>query len=734
MIDSEAEELVSRIDNFTELLNELIKGNIIKPTSRKFDPLLRFIVARKWNSWYPGYFDTKGGCYAFITRDSNEDPKDNSGVIVIDPGFKYWDILRKYYNIEPHDLRKIIVSHYHPDHTMGLFELLTVMNETEYPCSYYLNRTSYDVFRSFQGKYNKINEFKENQQIELANYKPIITDEPQSWYDDKRLKIGNSNDVIKMEAIRTFHKEIGNKHNSIGLKFNIRSHSIEKELLILGDTDGSEKYIDRYMHYIQNAEVLVLHLGSFSDKGYGSGNKHLYKNGIIDILNCINCISEGHIIKRGKIECCINEKILLYNDKLGRVRPGKNISSCKLRNNIHLGNLKLVLISELGLEMAPLCELIESFGDFKWFKGSYPFFLFLRLNNSTNDKVLPCELFSTKAFDFMEEMTSIGKENLPINKLIECYNFWLFFGLFLINSSFKKLISQDVNILAELIKNDKDLLSKGKLSISNKNVNLDCSKYVIEIIEKIRKIDLEICSKPWEDMPNYKKEFMQKVDNNFDVTVGNLVIKEFLSNLEAEITSNLESFFRTIYNENPAASSIESLIKEFRLFLLDSIMMFRLLSDIFKKDVSRVNEFDKNFISAFKDMSVLISSMTLIDEDIIKWGEKELINGYRIFEPFFNFIYLEANVILEKLNPDNLSHEDLEFRCRGFGDLLKEYNDNIRKIKYFVADCGIELDLSGDIRIKDSPRDSDWIKLENAIQVFKDGKQYIVDQRDFQVT
>jgi len=168
-----SEDVMNEVESRESFLEQLVRGELIEPVLGE-NQQLKFLVARRWNSWYPSYFNTLGGCYVIQTRDNEHcgDKKDkNSGCIVIDPGFGFLNELRHKYKIEPHEIRSIIVSHFHPDHTAGIIEFLTLTHESKHPCNIYLNKTAFEYFKSFQGKYNRIYQLNGGQSVELAKYK-----------------------------------------------------------------------------------------------------------------------------------------------------------------------------------------------------------------------------------------------------------------------------------------------------------------------------------------------------------------------------------------------------------------------------------------------------------------------------------------------------------------------------------------------------------------------------------
>ena len=230
----------------------------------------RFLIARKWNSWYPSYFQVDGGCYAIITREafnSNNDP----GVIVIDPGFRFLKVLREF-DVEPIDIKNIIVTHFHPDHVAGLQEFLTLSFKSDHVCNIYLNETSYNAYQNHQTTNAILHEIIPGQIIKIADY-----------------NTRTSSECIKLKTYQAYHREIGNRYKSISIIFDIESifyngNNRKYKIGILGDTDGSEEYLDKYVKNFNNVDLLCLHVGTYSDRKYGKGYGHLYAPGLKNMI------------------------------------------------------------------------------------------------------------------------------------------------------------------------------------------------------------------------------------------------------------------------------------------------------------------------------------------------------------------------------------------------------------------------------------------------------------------
>lgn len=298
-----------------KFLDELLFSSI--STSGIFSDKPRFIIARKWNSWYPSFFDTIGGCYVFIPCKKNTDAKKNieyPGVIVIDPGFKFIETIRNY-GIGIFDIGTVVVTHFHTDHMAGLIEFLTLIHRSKtpyYKCKIYLNKTAFDFFEKFSTNNVEFVELKENGVYRLANY----------------IKDNGQCEEIYLKPKLVYHQEIGSRSNSLGLLLEVKTGTSEpKTIGILGDTDGHEDYLDQYINQFKDVDLFILHLGSINPEKFGSGSKHLYENGIIFLLNKIKQMSEK---------------------KLG------------------FNKLKAIIITEFGLELASLDHTIDIINMFRY--------------------------------------------------------------------------------------------------------------------------------------------------------------------------------------------------------------------------------------------------------------------------------------------------------------------------------------------------------------------------------
>lgn len=285
-----------------DFMKELLTGKMLSQAYYSREGT-QFIIARKWNSWYPSFFKVDGGCY-MILPETTEEKK----VIVIDPGFRFLEIIRKLHKVEPNDIDSIIVSHLHPDHLSGLIEFCTLANVAKRNCKIYLNTSSFEALRFLSSSYVELIEIKVNMQFQISINR----------------KYNGNFEKIYLKAIDAYHREIGNRHNSLSFIFEIVTCDQNEKVFnsfrvgILGDTDGNSEYLDKYVNSLYRCDIIILHLGSFSgESGENLGYKHLYFSGSKKLLGALK-------------------------DRIGQT-----------------DNKKLIVISEFGLELGTVKDIVK---------------------------------------------------------------------------------------------------------------------------------------------------------------------------------------------------------------------------------------------------------------------------------------------------------------------------------------------------------------------------------------
>jgi len=282
------------------------------------EPLL--FVGRRWNSWYPSFFEVDGGAYAIIgpeKQNKNNNLSDRP-VTIVDPGYKFLKIMKEY-NISVKQMHSCIVSHNHPDHLAGIFEYINCRHTLGIETKYYTNPTAAEMFKDYlSGELNVI-----NTKFNLMNYKT------------------RANELFKLDfhGFTTHHQEIGRISNSLGLTFLSKTgDNPAKKCVILGDTefDITSKEHNKFIEEIvsSNLSLLVLHIGSSQEKQ--KERKHLYIPGLKSLLLAIEVelmkLEEFKnrrltvLISEWGLEHATREQLTAISDDLGK--------SCKNDENI----------------------------------------------------------------------------------------------------------------------------------------------------------------------------------------------------------------------------------------------------------------------------------------------------------------------------------------------------------------------------------------------------------------
>jgi len=285
------ETLRAAVEQRENFLKSILKGKYTEhsfgygPTKTNQS---RFIIARKWNSWYPSYFDIQGGCYAFLLpgmERTGVSEQSGPSAIVIDPGFKFLEALRQY-GVNASDISAIIVTHYHMDHMAGLVEFLTLINEQESGpiCRIYMNETVFESYRSLQTKNVEFCELRADEKILIGRYK----------------RVDGLYECLYLTPFRSHHREMGARSNTLGLlaELCVKNSQIDQKNLatsriaLLGDTDGLPENLEEYAKRLEGNDIIVLHLGTIGKRKifqrYSAGDSHLYDAGVARLLSKIS--------------------------------------------------------------------------------------------------------------------------------------------------------------------------------------------------------------------------------------------------------------------------------------------------------------------------------------------------------------------------------------------------------------------------------------------------------------
>ncbi len=280
--DISVHELDQRVQHNEDLIAKHYRDKIEQPNPalrRISEPLL--IVARRWNSWYPSFFDIPGGAYAVVFpafRDTSR--KRNivhNRVAVIDPGFRFLRILSEDIGLSVSDMESCIVTHNHPDHIGGVFEYIACRHEAGLPTTFHCNASTRKMLAEIAG--------------------PKIT--PQQLPDNNKQEIVlnpycDTNGTYRSLGVRAFatdHREAGWDSDPRGLILDCHAGP-EKEkqeasarTVILGDSafDQGNPTMD-FASVLTETEpkIAVLHIGSAQLKQRVGG--HLYLKGLARLV------------------------------------------------------------------------------------------------------------------------------------------------------------------------------------------------------------------------------------------------------------------------------------------------------------------------------------------------------------------------------------------------------------------------------------------------------------------
>ena len=264
---------------------------------RCLEPLL--VVGRRWNSWYPSVFPVMGGAYAVVGpaadhRESAAQPG-LCPAAVIDPGFRFLEVFRAI-GIPWADLESCVITHNHPDHMGGIFELMAARHALGRKTRAICNPSSCEMLG------------------DCAGYSLDVKQLDESPMDLFRPYLGGGRWLgVRVKGFKTAHEEIGRQNSSRGVCImseagaQLNEREVIGELVILGDTEyDRSEHREAIVGMIcrPTVNVVVLHIGCSQFKQ--ATGKHLYLKGLQQLLSDMDA-QLGVIKYRGKQLVLVSE-------------------------------------------------------------------------------------------------------------------------------------------------------------------------------------------------------------------------------------------------------------------------------------------------------------------------------------------------------------------------------------------------------------------------------------------
>ncbi len=252
---------VTQVDQF---LNDLITLKYIDPKYTSSSEKL--IICRDWNSYYPSFYNVKGGCYAIYH---------NQKYTIIDPGYRTIQSLLEN-NIDTRLIGNVIITHDHEDHIGGLKELLDLLftqsKGTSEKYTLYLNPGALNEYKDFSNDNNNL----EVKEIDLE--KEIILEQNNLLLEK-----------FSFTAYSVHHTCINKNQKPIGLIFDLTKKGESLKFGITSDLDGKDEYIEEYKKVFNNLYFLIVHLGSLKYKKVNERkDKHLYPDGLFRLIESLD--------------------------------------------------------------------------------------------------------------------------------------------------------------------------------------------------------------------------------------------------------------------------------------------------------------------------------------------------------------------------------------------------------------------------------------------------------------
>lgn len=285
IINSKLKDEIDYVTEVDEFLGDLVTPKYISP--KFFNDFLisdlgSLLILRRWNSYYPSFYNVTGGCYVI---------RFGSRYIIIDPGYKTVQTLFEN-NIDTRLIEYIIITHDHPDHVGGLKELLDILfkQRSKHKITLFINPGYLSEYKHYQKGDSpfRVKEIKNGQIFFLKSTKGSF----DHMYE------------LSFKGRKVHHSGIKKKQKTMSLLFEIKDfitkkkrHKILNDTLKFGvssDLDGYRKYIKNYQKYFKNLFFLLVHLGSLKHEEEISKkkkeDKHLYAEGLYRLIENIGTV------------------------------------------------------------------------------------------------------------------------------------------------------------------------------------------------------------------------------------------------------------------------------------------------------------------------------------------------------------------------------------------------------------------------------------------------------------
>jgi hypothetical protein len=443
------------------------------------------------------------------------------------------------------------------------------------------------------------------------------------------------------------------------------------------------------MEYLKDVNIAILHLGSYTnDKRYGAGDRHLYRTGLVNILNCLTCAKGNVKSRRERGERIIIRKDerdieIIEEEKIRSCIEQDLVDRCPFRKSEYFERLQCVIISELGFEMAGLKEIAKAFSGFTWDNNLFPLLFYLKIWDPEN--IYTKELDRRMESDFFEDFSQKIRllQRILSDRAIEAckkfldtdgprshvtlYHFSLVFMYYMLYSNFD---TRTIKICKE----------------RNKKIEDDV-KTILHRSRGFKKIKDNLGI----NIYNYLSSLIKDFNINSEISVK--VIYKNLERLSKGICNSLEKYREYANSEGEFQSLIDSDLRNYLRFIKSLE-----LSD---------NDDDSCTFSEYLDVF-----------------QKEPLSQYLPLVSLFCDLFKATVSKIKKEGIEPLREKEDEEDEMVIDELLRILSVySTDKFKVFLSDMGIEISLAenpnGELEVKDAY--GGWIEIDSATQEIENG-------------